>query len=80
MKATTKNAIPAQNRLLVRNQTTTAMIAAGRMNNSTFAIRMIMTMPMTSRRMSTRMPDKSVMSKGRGIIAKISSPPKVFVG
>jgi hypothetical protein len=48
MKETIKNAIPAKNKLLVRNQTTKAIIAPGSINNNTFATRMIITKPMTT--------------------------------
>jgi hypothetical protein len=56
MKATTRNAIPAKNRLYpVRNQTTKAIIAAGRMNRIILAITIIITMPMmTSRNSKTK--------------------------
>ena len=64
MKATTRNATPAQNKLAVKNHTTNAMIAAGKMNRRTFAMSMMMTIPITSSRRSTRMPDNPVMSKG----------------
>ncbi len=46
MKATTRNAMPAQNRLPKRNQTTMATIAAGRMNRMIFAMMTIMMMYM----------------------------------
>jgi hypothetical protein len=43
-------AIPAHNRLPVKNQTTMPIIAPGRMKSSTFAMRTIITKPtMTSR-------------------------------
>ncbi len=72
MNATTRKATPAQNKLPVRNHTTSAMIPAGRMNRRTLAIRMIMTMPTTSSSNSSRMPYRSDMSKGNGSIAKKS--------
>jgi Flp pilus assembly CpaF family ATPase len=50
MKETTMNATPAHNKLPVKNQTTKAIIAPGSMNKSTFAIRMIIANPMTTRR------------------------------
>ena len=72
MNATTRKATPAQNKLPVRNHTTSAMMPAGKMNRRTLAIKMIMTIPTTSSRNSSRMPYKSGMSKGNGIIAKKS--------
>jgi hypothetical protein len=55
MNATTRKATPAQNKLPVRNHTTSAMMPAGRMNRRIFAIRMIMMIPtMSSRKSSNR--------------------------
>lgn len=43
MKAT-----PAKKRLLVRNQTATAIMAAGRINSKILTIKVIMAIPITS--------------------------------
>ena len=42
----------------------------GKMNRRTLAIKMIMTIPMTSSRTSSKIPYRSGMSKGSGIMAK----------
>lgn len=49
MKAINKKATPAQNPLPVSNQTTMAIMAAGRKKRTTLAITTIMMMPMTKR-------------------------------
>ncbi len=48
IKATIKNATPAQNRLPVRNQTTTAIMAAGRIKSKILTTKIIMRIPKTS--------------------------------
>ena len=45
MNATTRKAMPAQNKLPVRNQTMSPMMAPGKMNRIIFAISTIMTIP-----------------------------------
>ena len=72
INATTRKATPAQNKLPVRNHTTSAMMPAGKMNRSTLATSMIITIPMISSRNSSARSYSSGMSKGRGIIAKNS--------
>jgi len=47
IKATTRNATPAQKTLPVRNQTTKAMMPAGKMKRNTFASSMIIIRPIT---------------------------------
>jgi hypothetical protein len=44
-----RKATPAQNKLPVRNQTTTAIIAAGKKRKMTFIINTSMSKPITSR-------------------------------
>jgi len=80
MKAMTRKATPAQNRLPLRSQTTNAMMAAGRKKNRTFAIIMIMTMPMISRISSTISSNANPMPRdGRGIGGAIDDiPQKTF--
>lgn len=62
MKATTRKAIPANQMLPVRNQTTKAIIPAGKMNRIIFAINMIITIPTITKRsnstMSPRLPSE----------------------
>ena len=54
MKATTRKATPAQNKLPpISHQTTNATIAAGRMNRMILAMTTIMAMPMAMSRMSS---------------------------
>ncbi len=48
-----RKAMPAQNSLLVRNQTTKATMAAGRKKNSTFTMKMRIMSPNTMRAMET---------------------------
>jgi hypothetical protein len=48
MKATIRKETPAQKRLPVRNQTTMAMIAAGRMKSKILTTKIMIMMPMTS--------------------------------
>jgi len=50
IKATTRKATPAQNTLPVRNQTTNAIMPAGKMNRKTLARTMIITRPITRSR------------------------------
>lgn len=65
MKATIRKATPAQNQLPVRNQTTTAIMTAGRKKRSILAITMIMMTPM-SRRSSSAITSKRNPKLGRG--------------
>jgi hypothetical protein len=68
MKAMIRKATPAQNQLPVRNQTTIAIMAAGRKKINTLAMAMIMMMPITSRTKSTMISRRSGKPKvGRGI-------------
>jgi hypothetical protein len=53
MKATIRKETPAQKRLPVRNQTTMAMMAAGRMKNKILTIKIMTMMPMTSKSKSS---------------------------
>jgi hypothetical protein len=53
MKATIRKETPAQKRLPVRNQTTMAMMAAGRMKNKILTIKIMIMMPMTSKSKSS---------------------------
>ena len=62
-KATTRKAMPAQRRFPVRNQTTSAIMAAGKMNRRIFAISMIITIPMITKR-SSNARSPSVPSEG----------------
>lgn len=48
MKATARKAIPAQKRLPVRNQTTMAIMPAGRMKSKILAITIMTIIPITS--------------------------------
>ncbi len=71
-KATARKATPAQKKLPpVRNHTTAAIIAAGRMKSKTLAMIMITTMPMTrsisSRKMSNTNPSPFIGSMDEGI-------------
>jgi len=54
MKATMRKAMPANQMLPVRNQTTKAIIPAGKMNRIIFAITIIITIPIMTNRSSTR--------------------------
>jgi len=51
-----RKAMPAQNSLLVRNQTTMATMAAGRKKNSAFTMKMRMMNPNRMRAMETIQP------------------------
>jgi len=73
MKATIRNAIPAKNRLPVRNQTTKATIAAGKINNSTSAINIIITIPIR-RRMSNNATSNNPLGKAGILIAGKNIP------
>jgi hypothetical protein len=64
MKAIIKKATPPQNRLPLRNQTTRAIMAAGRKKSTNLAITMIMMMPITTRNNS------AMSSNGRGRLEK----------
>lgn len=73
MNATIRKAMPAQNRLPpVKNHTISAIMAAGSMNRTILAINMIITIPMISSRISTKMLGIPVRSKGN---AKAKSSP-----
>jgi len=48
MKATIRKETPAQKRLPVRNQTTMAMMVAGRMKSKILTTKIMIMMPMTS--------------------------------
>jgi len=68
MKAIIKKATPAQNQLSVRNQTTMAIMAAGRKKSRTLAMTMIMIKPITKRINSAMISNRSGKPKfGRGI-------------
>jgi len=73
MKAIIKKATPPQNRLPLRNQTTMAIMAAGKKKSRTLAITMIMMMPITTRNNSA-MSSKSGGKPGRGIGGAIDKP------
>ncbi len=78
INATIRKATPAQNRLPpVKNHTTSAIMAAGRMNRIIFAINMIITIPMISSSNRTKMPVIPVRSKGN---VKANTSPLKFCG
>jgi hypothetical protein len=64
MKAIIKKATPPQNRLPLRNQTTRAIMTAGKKKSRTLAISMIMMMPMSTRNNS------AMSSNGRGKLGR----------
>jgi len=64
IKAMIKKATPAQNQLPLRNQTTMAIMAAGKKKSRTLAITMIMIKPIT-RRISSAMTSKRKGKPGR---------------
>jgi len=66
MKAMIRKAIPARNQLPVRNQTTMAMIAAGRKKSKTLATTMIMIRPIISRIRSAMISKRKGMPSGIG--------------
>jgi len=70
MKAIIKKATPLQNRLPLRNQTTRAIMAAGKKKRRTLATTMIMIMPITTRNNSA-MSSNSRGKLRRGIGAAI---------
>jgi len=75
MKAMIRKATPAQNQLSVRNQTTMAIMAAGRKKRRTLAMTMIMIKPIT-KRINNAMISKSGKPKfGRGIGGAIDTSP-----
>jgi len=72
MKAMIKNATPAQNQLSVRNQTTMAIMAAGRKKRRTLAITMIMIKPITKKINSAMTSNRNgKVGRGRGGIGKV---------
>jgi len=78
-KAMIKKATPAQNQLSVRNQTTMAIMAAGKKKRRTLAMTMIMMRPI-ARRISSAMISKRKGKPGRlrGGAIGTSPPTKLF--
>lgn len=77
MKAMIKNATPAQNQLSVRNQTTMAIMAAGRKKRRTLAMTMIMIKPITKKINSAMTSKIKGMGKLGRVIGAIDTSPSI---
>lgn len=77
MRATIRNATPAQNQLPVRNQTTMAIMAAGKKRKRTLTISTSMSMPIIRRTSKARISNNGGKPKGRGIGGAMGNAPSV---